>query len=544
MTSKYEKLRVLVVDDFNNFRLTLNKIMYELGFRSLDSVNTGEEALNHCRKKHYDIILCDYNLGAGKNGQQLLEELRIAQLMQQGDIFILLSAETSRNIVMSAYDCEPDAYLTKPITTKVIQQRLKRLLAKRAELSFVYDALEQNDSEKAISLLTRQINNNTRHSMDCQKLLAEIYIAHQQLDEAELLYRSVLEMRALNWAQLGLAQIKAIRGDTETAQLWLNDIIAENPSYMPAYDALSEVFSQSNDKENLQKILEKAVEVSPLSIGRQVYLAKTALDNGDAEVAALAYRKTAKYGENSCHNTLENQLGFAKAVSRCFDSDINKAKTMAKEAAKILDSLTDDELKTDAHLKTQAQLLGSQLWAIQGHAEKSKKLFDEVQQNIASDELAEIELEIELVHALITLNDDMGAQKKLDAMVAYYQDDQAALELIDPLLAEPVSDKGKQALAGINKNGINAYKAAKYDQAINFFIKAEKRYPRYVGIKLNLVQALIGKMRTEGRDQEDINRCLNIFTVVKRYIHAGSNHFNRYEQLQGMLRELSQTPKR
>ncbi len=534
----YEKLRVLVVDDFNNFRLTLNKIMYELGFRLLDSASSGEEALGYCRKNHYDLILCDYNLGAGKTGQQLLEELRLANLIKAEDIFILLSAETSRNIVMSAYDCEPDAYLTKPITTKVIQQRLKRLLSKREELSAIYQAQAKGDVNRAIALLKRQIDDNSRHSMDCQKLLAETYMQCRQLDEAAEVYRSVLEMRALSWAQVGLAQIKILQGDSATAISWLRDIIEQSPSYMPAYDVLSQALQHGNDQEALQKHLEKAVEVSPLSIGRQVHLAKTALANGDAEVAATAYRKTAKYGENSCHNTLENQLDFAKAVSRCFDSDAAKAKTMAKEAAKILDNVDDSLIKHDAQLKTQCGLLNSQLLAIQGHTEKSQQLLDEVQQMMISDDPMDISIELELVHALIALNNHAAAQKKLDALVMHYKDDQATLELIDPLLAEPVSQQGKKALAIVNKNGINAYKAANYDQSIAYFVKAEKRYPRYVGIKLNLVQALIGKMRKAGREQEDVERCLAIFTVVKRHIKAGSHQFNRYEQLQGMLREL------
>ena len=84
------------------------------------------------------MVLCDYNLGAGQNGQQVLEELRKDGRIKPQDIFILISAETSRNVVMSAFDCEPDAYLSKPISTKTIEQRVKRLLNKRKELLDVF----------------------------------------------------------------------------------------------------------------------------------------------------------------------------------------------------------------------------------------------------------------------------------------------------------------------------------------------------------------------------------------------------------------------
>ena len=88
----YKNLKVLIVDDFNSFRMTLNKIMYDLGFRQIDGVASGDEASALCAKGHYDLILCDYNLGQGKNGQQLLEELRINKRLKAEDVFILLSA--------------------------------------------------------------------------------------------------------------------------------------------------------------------------------------------------------------------------------------------------------------------------------------------------------------------------------------------------------------------------------------------------------------------------------------------------------------------
>jgi len=75
-STDYSKLRVLVVDDFNSFRMTLGKMLSELGFRHIDGAADGVEAFKYCQKHQYDLVLCDYNLGPGKNGQQLLEELR------------------------------------------------------------------------------------------------------------------------------------------------------------------------------------------------------------------------------------------------------------------------------------------------------------------------------------------------------------------------------------------------------------------------------------------------------------------------------------
>ncbi|MEO0443096.1 MAG: response regulator [Pseudomonadota bacterium] len=534
----YADLNVLIADDFNSFRSTLSKIMYEMGFRDIDSVASGEAAYSFCKKNHYDLILCDYNLGQGKNGQQLLEELRVNELLKPQDIFILLSAEASRNVVMSAYDCEPDAYLTKPVTTKVIHQRLSRLLNKRNTMLSIYDSIQLDDTDNTIALLTEEIKQNSRYSMDCQKLLAEVYMDQKQFDKAEKLYRSVLEVRALDWAQVGLAKVKLEQGDYVTAVKWLNDIVKANPSCMKAYDALTVALSALEDQERLQKTLEQAVEISPMSIGRQVTLAKTALENGDAEVAAHAYRKTIKYGVNSCHDTAENQISFAKSVARLHDSDPAKADGFNKEAIRVLAEL-DDKAEVEPDLKITSQLIESQLWALQGNKKRANELMDIVKDSIEQGATVSIDIEIEIVNAQLASKDYVAAHEKLQTMVEVYKDNQAALEKIDPLLSEPVSEHGKKVLAKINKKGIDAYKAQKYDAAMKYFIRVQKRFPRYLGIKLNLAQTIIGKMKNDGVEDEYVHQCLSIFENVKRNIRSNDNQYMRFHQLQGMLSSLT-----
>ena len=461
----YEKLQVLVVDDFNSFRMTLNKIMHDLGFKSVRGVASGQEALDACKKDHYDLILCDYNLGRGKNGQQVLEELRSNRLLKAQDIFILLSAETSRNVVMSAYDCEPDAYLTKPITTKVIEQRLKRLLNKRTEMIDIHISLGKNNTQASIELLERKLSENPRYGMECQKLLASLYMDAGRLDDAESVYRSVLEVRALDWAQVGLSRVRIAKGEPEKAVEWLNDIIKSNPSCMKAYDALSIALEALSDNEQLQVNLEKAVEVSPMSLGRQLSLANVAMENGDAEVAAQAYRKMIKHGINSVHNSVDNQLNFVKAVTKFYDNDATRAGEMAHEAKKVLTEI-EEKNDTEPDTKIKAQLLDGQLYGLQGNHKKSKEMLELVADELSSRDSIAIDIEIEVVNTLMANGNHQQAQKKIQELIDKYAGDQAALEKIDSLLYEPISEKGKRILAQANKKGINAYKAQNYDEAL------------------------------------------------------------------------------
>ncbi len=531
------KLKVLIVDDFNNFRLTLTKIMHEMGFKHVDSVGSGEEAFSFCQKGHYDLILCDYNLGKGKNGLQLLEELRIGGLIKPQDIFILLSAETSRNVVMSAYDCEPSAYLTKPITSKVIQQRLSRLMSKRKEMLDIYKALGAGKKSDAIDLLGAKVNGKTRYGMECQKLLSNLYIKMNQLDKAEELCAEVLAVREVNWARVDLASIKIRKKEVPEAVKILEKVIKENPSYMNAYDILSEALKALNDNDNLQKNLEKAVDVSPMSIARQVSLADVAMDNGDSEVAANAYRKIIKVGANSFHNTTENQLNYAKSVAQLYDKDASKAEEMAKDAIRLIGTLQDNP-DFDADTKIKTRLFASQLFGLKGDLKKSEEMFESAKKIIENGGDVDLDIQIEIVNALRAGGGVDEARKKIKELLKTYGNDQAALEKIDPLLDDPVSNKAKQTLAQSNNKGIEAYQKKDYDTAIHMFKKVEQLYPRYVGVKLNLLQTMIGKMRENGKNNEDEAYCGAIVKIVEKNIRPGDAQYDRYRQLQDMLRTL------
>jgi CheY-like chemotaxis protein len=536
-STAYSQLHVLIVDDFNSFRQTLNKIMRELGFKHVDSVKSGEEALKAFKKHHYDLVLCDYNLGAGQNGQQVLEELRKDSRIKPQDIFILISAETSRNVVMSAFDCEPDAYLSKPISTKTIEQRVKRLLNKRKELLDFYNSLNKVDKRSSIALLEQKIVEKSRYSMDCQKLLTELYIETQQFDEAEVICRATLEIRSLDWAQLGLAKTQLARGNVAKAIEWLKDIIRVKPSYMKAYDILAQAHQVVNDDEQLQITLEKAVEVSPMSLARQLSLAEVAMENGDAEIAANAYRKILRYGSNTAYFNTRNQINFAKSFIRFFEQDPDKANGLIQDAVKTL-SIVSDKDAVMPEIKTLAKIYMGQMLGLQKQHKKSKDIINPILNSLEKQENISPDIEIELINSYIYNQQLDLANLKSKELIEKYSDNESVLEKIDYLMHEPVSIKGKSILQKDNKKGIDFYKIKDNLSAISCFYKLEKRYPRFTAVKLNLFQAIMGYMKDVGKDADSVARCTRILTFLKTHIKSGDIHFDRCQQLQGMLSAL------
>lgn len=209
----FERKRILVVDDFDNFRTTVMRMLQEFGAQTVDTAVNGKDAIARCRTAHYDLVLCDYNLGPGKSGQQVLEQLRHDKLLKNSALFVLISAESSKSIVMAAYDYEPDGYLTKPITAKTLQQRLERLFRQSHEMREIYKAMDDEDISGAISRCRELIGRKSRVRPLAQKLLGRLLLQSEQYDAAEQLYRQVLQGRELDWAQVGLAVAKKGQDD-------------------------------------------------------------------------------------------------------------------------------------------------------------------------------------------------------------------------------------------------------------------------------------------------------------------------------------------
>ena len=539
----YHRLRVLVVDDFDSFRMTISRFLQDFGVSQVDTVGNGQEAIRLCASKGYDLILCDYNLGPGKNGQQVLEELRQREIIGIGCLFALVSAESSKNIVLAAYDSGPDAYLTKPITAKALQQRLDRLLAERDEMLPICQLLGEGDTEGAIAACEERIAKNSRYASSCQKRLSQLYLDTQQYDKAEQLYQQVLQVRPLDWAQLGLAKVKQATGDLNRAGEWLSDIIQNNPMCMPAYDALAENCRLQNNDQKLQQVLQDAGEMSPMALLRQQSLAQTAAENNDLIVAATAYKRAVRLGQNSCYDNVDTHLNFARTTAALFKESPSDVKDLARDALRALDMLPKNFV-VDKERGFQSQLVQAQIYAFQGDSSRSSTQLQEVETQLKEEGFTlGLDASIDLFQALEATGEGSRSKLLLDDLIEKYKDNQDAMNKIDRLLDEPVSDANRKQVAQINKQGIRLYENKNFAEAITLFQKARCLFPNHIGVQLNMVQAQLGEMREYGAEVDCMETCLSIMARIGSNISPNHSQARRHRQLYELLRNVERESK-
>lgn len=490
------KIHALVVDDFSSFRSTIMSMLNKLGVKQIEEAGRGFELLKWCKERKFDLILCDYNLGSGKNGQHLLEELRFRKIINHHTLFVMVTAEASKDMVLSAYDCEPDDYLMKPLNLRVLEQRVTRLIQTRDALANVYQLLNSDALDKAVDELKRLVQQRGRQTLQAQKLLGETLIRLRRLREAESLYRDVLENRRVDWAVLGLAKVHYAQGDKEGAKQELRGLMDESRLFLPAHDEMSRILEQEEDYDGLQASMEQVVEISPKSILRQRKLAQVAENNGDVLKTLRAANDAMRLGEHSCHQDLQDAMTYLSAAGNGLEHNLlSDQENLVDDSKRCLEKLmASNRLAMDKEV--QAKLLMARIHALSGRADEAKALAKEPASLMRETAGKNVDVDLAYFAYLNSVGQMQEANSFLKSISERYEGDPTSMEKLDKLSPEPRSEANRRRVAQLNKTGIELYKDNRFDDAMNYFSRATLLFPRHVGLQLNRLQTLIGKAKS------------------------------------------------
>ena len=535
MTDTQEhQLRFLIVEDSSFYRTAVVGMLNSIGFVEIDGVQNGNQALEACRSHHYDIILCDYDLGFGKTGQQVLEALRHHKLIDRKTLFIMVTSDTSRHAVLASYECCADDYVTKPINAKLIQRRVSRLASQAEAFAEPLNAIEAGALGKAISLLKPLLRPGGRHQHLASKLIGEVLIKANALDKAEAHYKRVLTEKPFEWAQLGLAFIEQARGNLTAANKLFNLISKENPYCLAAYDGLAKSYHLQKDFRKLQKAIASAVKASPRSILRQKNLANIAEQNGDIQTALAALRECVTLGYHSCYGDWQDAYRFGMNTADAPPALLEEKDKLPHEALKILKDATNyfnvstDDMLRMQFLQGRLQFLSRQHLDGQQSIHQAETLYCERDKR-------DVVTDVARVKALRTIEENTEAKNLTNELKEQYQDDQAGLEKLDEILDEPLSTANRKLLAEANKRGIELYNKAQFDEAIHCFQRAQAMFPRHIGVQLNICQAYLGK-RTLGQAGKVDLAIEQILESIRQQISPEDPQHKRYRKLYEMAK--------
>lgn len=300
---KFSNLTVLIVDPNVGMRGNLHNMLNSCEINKIEYAVSAGTAIRQIRKQPFDVILCEYDLGngqEGQDGQQLLEDLRHNKLIALWTIFIMITSENVLAKVMGAAELMPTDYILKPFTVDMLLARITKALEKRADFFSIHHAMSQGNLREAIRICALGETKIPKHATDYLRLRAELHLSLGEAVEAEALYKQMIDAKAMHWAQLGMAKALYMQQRYEEAEETLRFLLNVNDKMMSAYDWMAKTRQALGKHMEAQKTLEDAVTRSPHMVRRLRNLGEVALEAGDANVAERSFKAVvskAKYSE-------------------------------------------------------------------------------------------------------------------------------------------------------------------------------------------------------------------------------------------------------
>ena len=125
---KYEKLRILIVDDESYIRQMITGMLRQIGYQYINEAREGGEGFREVVRLRPQVVLCDVHMEP-MDGLAFLAKLRgfVNDTIAATPV-VFLTADKQQETVLSAKQLKVDGYLVKPVALALLKQRLDALL--------------------------------------------------------------------------------------------------------------------------------------------------------------------------------------------------------------------------------------------------------------------------------------------------------------------------------------------------------------------------------------------------------------------------------
>ena len=499
--------RVLIVDRHAPARDSLRQLLGALGITAVYGAGNSSEVIRQVKANRFDIILSDFVLDDGRDGQQLLEELRHAQLIALSTVYMIVTSERGYSNVVSLAELVPDDYLIKPFTSEQLQARLIKAIYKKHVLRKIYEGIERGALNEAVLACDRVIQQQPNYISEALRFKGELLHTQGKTREAEEVFRLVLEGRVVPWAKMGLAMALRDRGALEEAEQLAEQVTHEAPDYLSAYDFLASVHEAQGRLADAQRTLQRGADASPHNTVRQRLVGDVAARNKDFLAAEKAYGRVMERNRGSSLRNVDDFANLSRVLVERGDLAASR-----RIAGNMKREWRGDKQAEMAALVTESLCLNAE-----GSPEKAKALVDlalELQNEVATNALEHGKpishrLAVDLAHACFATGKEDEANMLMRQLAAENNEDPHLMEHINNVFEKTgQSDAGKALLdqvskeiVELNNRGVIAARSGDLEGAVQLLIQAAEKVPN-LQFLVNAAKAIFTLLDQRGWDHE------------------------------------------
>lgn len=543
-TLDLSKKKILIIDDQKTFQVMLKSMLLNLGALQVVTVPSGEAGLASHRQHRFDILLVDYHLGRGKNGRQVLEELKFKSLLRPDGVFILVSAENTRPMVLSAIELQPDDYLMKPFSSSVLKSRLERSFRKRVALRKIYHHLYRKEYQACIDACNEHIEQQGRYKNFCLQLVSELYLRLDKVEQAEQAVQVLLADQRFSWAVLELAHIKYRKEEYAACLPLIEEVIKTNSNAVEAHDLRAKVYEKMDNSEQALDAARRAVGLAPFSINRQTYLAHLARHNKQYDLAKQAMGQVVELSRKSVHRDPKYLCTYIRSILDAAENSetSHQVKRYQQDATLALQrSRTEEALVySKFDYKTLESAVMARINAYNGQLREAQENMQGVMSGFL-EQGHEIPKEVtpDIIIALLDIGEFERAEALSNQILGDLEVDPYNKHLLDNRLQNSREQQGSFKKA--NKQGIQAYTDGDYVASVQHFEQALKLAPLNSGAALNYIQAALKVFEEKKSDSVYLhNECERCLRIVEG-LSLPKAHHRRYMQLKADYDVIAQS---
>jgi len=121
-----KNMKVLIVDDYKTMQRIMRNLLRQLEFANVEEADDGAEALRKLRQGEFGLVISDWNMEP-MTGLQLLKEVRADDNLR-GIPFIMVTAESKTENVVTAKQAGVSNYIVKPFNAQTLKQKMVSVL--------------------------------------------------------------------------------------------------------------------------------------------------------------------------------------------------------------------------------------------------------------------------------------------------------------------------------------------------------------------------------------------------------------------------------
>ena len=506
-------LTALVIEPNPSMRASLHNMLSLCGLDRIEDAASSNQAIRALETRIYDMVLCEYTLEGGQDGQQMLEDLRHHRLINAATMFFMVTGEGQFSKVVSAAELMPNDYILKPFAADVMLERIWRAVDRRNALLPVHQLVDLGDLRAAIEACEEGAAAQPRFAMDFRRLRAEMHIQAGEPELAEPIYAELWDSRQVHWARLGQAKTLYLRGRYDEARAMLEELLGKNKRFLDAYDWLARTHEANGDLGAAQAVLANAVELSPHAVRRLRRLGEVALEAGDVDSAERAMKQVVSKTRYSEFRTPEDHAKLAQTLVKKGDP---------VQAAAVIRDL-DKSLAGAPNTQVCSAIASAALHEFTGNTARMNESIDSALHGMRAASGLSNEMKLELARTCL----DVGREEQATEVMREVMRNSAtpgamarAMRMMEQSgraeLAQRLADESRNEVGEMVAAGAALAKQGDFRGAVDLMLEAVAKLPDNAQVAFNAAVAILKCLENEGWDDKLGRHVLALVATVRR----------------------------